>query len=130
MFQPDFAKGGGLLPAIAQDAATGEVLMLAYVNEEAWRETLRSGFATYYSRSRGKLWKKGESSGNLQRIVEVLVDCDGDTILYKVEQLGQVACHTGRISCFYRRVNPDGSIVETQNVLIDPAQIYQGKKHE
>lgn len=130
MFQPDFAKGGGLLPAIAQDAATGEVLMLAYVNEEAWCETLRSGLATYFSRSRGKLWKKGESSGNVQKIVEVLVDCDADTILYRVEQVGRVACHTGRVSCFYRRVKPDGSVEETQDVLIDPAQIYQGKHHE
>ncbi|MGE4563240.1 MAG: phosphoribosyl-AMP cyclohydrolase [Victivallaceae bacterium] len=130
MFQPDFAKGGGLLPAIAQDAVTGEVLMLAYVNEEAWRETLRSGLATYYSRSRGKLWKKGESSGNVQKIVEVLVDCDADTILYRVEQVGGVACHTGRVSCFFRRVKPDGSLEETQDVLIDPAQIYQGKHHE
>ncbi len=130
MFLPDFGKGGGLLPAIAQDAGTGEVLMLAYVNEDAWRETLQSGFAVYYSRSRRKLWRKGESSGNVQKIVEILVDCDADTILFKVEQAGKVACHTGHVSCFYRRVTPDGAIGEIRDVLVDPATIYGGKSHE
>ena len=97
----DFEKGGGLVPVIAQDHVTGEVLMLAFANKEAVTETLRSGYATYWSRSRNQLWKKGETSGNLQPIVEVLVDCDGDGLLYVVNQQG-VACHTGERSCFFR----------------------------
>ena len=104
----DFEKCGGLLPAIAQDHRTGEVLMMAYINEESWQETLKSGYATYYSRSRNQLWKKGESSGHLQVIHQILVDCDLDTVIFKVEQLGPGACHTGHRSCFYRAVTPEG----------------------
>ena len=93
MIQLDFAKGGGLLPAIAQDWKTGDVLMLAYINEEAWNETLKTGNATYWTRSRQKLWRKGEESGNVQKVKEIYVDCDADTVIFKVEQIGGAACH-------------------------------------
>ena len=99
----DFKKQSGLLPVIAQDQNTGAVLMLAYANLEAVKKTQESGFAHYWSRSRKALWKKGENSGHLQKIVEVLVDCDGDTVLYKVKQSG-AACHTGATSCFFRKL--------------------------
>ncbi len=102
----------GLMPAVAQDAATGRVLMLAWVNREAVEATLRSGFAHYWSRSRGALWKKGETSGHLQRIVDIRLDCDGDALLYRVEQTGP-ACHTNRPSCFYRQLR-DGAWVEVE----------------
>jgi phosphoribosyl-AMP cyclohydrolase len=97
---PDFSRGGGLLPAIAQDAATGEVLMLAWMNEAAFVETVRTGQAVYYSRSRGKLWFKGEQSGHVQTVRGIYIDCDADTILLKVDQQG-VACHEGYRSCFF-----------------------------
>ncbi len=99
----DFGKSGGLVPVIVQDERTGEVLMLAYVNEEALKKTLETGYAHYYSRSRKSLWKKGETSGNIQKVKRVLLDCDGDTLLYVVEQKG-VACHTGQYSCFFRTI--------------------------
>lgn len=99
----DFKKQSGLLPVIAQDENTGAVLMLAYANLEAVKKTQESGFAHYWSRSRKALWKKGENSGHLQKIMEVLVDCDGDTLLYKVKQSG-AACHTGATSCFFRKL--------------------------
>ncbi|MEC9068646.1 MAG: phosphoribosyl-AMP cyclohydrolase [SAR324 cluster bacterium] len=99
----DFKKQSGLLPVIAQDEPTGAVLMLTYANLEAVKKTQESGFAHYWSRSRKALWKKGENSGHLQKIVEVLVDCDGDTVLYKVKQSG-AACHTGATSCFFRKL--------------------------
>jgi phosphoribosyl-AMP cyclohydrolase len=102
---PNFAAGSdGLLPAIAQDAVTGRVLMLAWMNEVAFAETLATGFAVYYSRSRGKLWRKGETSGHRQRVVEIRTDCDADTILVRVEQVG-AACHEGYESCFFREKN-------------------------
>ena len=103
---PDFSVQGGLLPAIAQDATSGEVLMLAYMNRESYAETLRTGEAVYYSRSRGKLWRKGEESGHIQRVRAVYLDCDADTILLRVEQVGGAACHEGYRSCFFRRVTP------------------------
>jgi len=96
----------GLIPAIAQDAENGEVLMVAYMNAESLRRTLETGLATYWSRSRQEFWVKGQTSGNLQKVKEVRVDCDGDAILLKVEQIG-AACHTGYRSCFYRRATPD-----------------------
>lgn len=99
----DFKKGRGLVPAIAQDDQTGEVLMLAYMNKEAWEKTLATGQAYYYSRSRRKLWMKGEESGNVQRIRSIAVDCDNDTILLRIEQVGGVTCHTGTCSCFTNR---------------------------
>src|SRR5579871_6672358 len=104
----DFDKAGGLVAAIAQDWRTGEVLMIAWMNREAFEETLRTGRAVYFSRSRGKLWRKGEESGHVQQVQSVLVDCDADTILLKVDQIGGAACHTGHRSCFYRQVTPQG----------------------
>jgi phosphoribosyl-AMP cyclohydrolase len=124
MLELNFIKGAdGLLPAIAQDTATGEVLMLAYINEESWRKTLATGKAHYWSRSRGKLWLKGESSGHVQIVKEILVDCDLDTVVFKVEQLGGAACHTGHKSCFYRRVQGDTLEVQGEPVF-DPAKVY------
>ena len=108
MPEPDFEKRGGLLPAIVQDAATGQVLMVAYMNRAAWQRTLETGLATYWSTSRNSLWVKGETSGHLQHVREILVDCDQDALLIKVEQVGGVACHEGYASCFFRRVEQDG----------------------
>jgi phosphoribosyl-AMP cyclohydrolase len=108
LLMPKF-DADGLLPAIAQDARTGEVLMLAWMNAEALTRTLQSGEATYWSRSRAALWRKGESSGHIQRVVEVRVDCDQDAVLLRVEQTGP-ACHTGQRSCFYRRAGADGAL--------------------
>lgn len=102
----DFEKGGGLVPVVAQDRRTGEVLMLAYANREAVEKTLLTRLAHYWSRSRRKLWMKGETSGNIQRVVEVLVDCDNDSLIYVVEQSGP-ACHTGNRTCYFRRVELD-----------------------
>ena len=107
MIELDFAKSDGLIPAIAQDWKTGEVLMLAYINRLSWEETLKSGNATYWSRSRNKLWKKGEESGNVQKIREILIDCDDDTVIFKVDQIGGAACHTGYRTCFYRKIDGD-----------------------
>ncbi len=114
----------GLVPAVAQCAVTGRVLMQAWMNREALRLSLAEARAIYWSRSRGKLWRKGEDSGHIQRLREVRLDCDGDALLLVVEQVGGIACHTGRASCYYRRL--DGSAwVEVDPVLKDPAQIYQ-----
>lgn len=124
---PDFAKSGGLLPAIAQDAATGQVLMMAYMNPESYAETLRTGRAVYYSRSRNRLWRKGEESGNFQLVRAIYLDCDCDTILLKVEQIGGAACHEGYKSCFFRKITPGGLETEGERVF-DPAEIYGGKK--
>ena len=119
----DFDKMNGLVPAITQDADSGEVLMMAFLNPEAWRRTLETGVAHYWSRSRNKLWKKGESSGNIQQIVEIRVDCDGDCVLMRVRQVGGAACHTGYRSCFYRRVD-DGVLVTDGIRVFDPAERY------
>ena len=119
----DFDKTGGLVPAIAQDADTGEVLMLAWMNREAYEETLRTGRACYYSRSRGKLWRKGEESGHVQEVRGVFVDCDADTILLKVHQVGGAACHDGYRSCFFRQVNGDKVTVVAEKVF-DPKAVY------
>jgi len=124
MFTLDFDKAGGLVPVVAQDAATGQVLMLAWMNREAFDETLRTGRAVYYSRSRGKLWRKGEESGHVQHVREVLVDCDADTVLLKVEQVGGAACHEGYASCFFRRVE-DGELRTVAERLFDPASVYK-----
>ena len=120
---PDFTRNGGLLPAVAQDAATGEVLMVAWMNSEAYEETVRTGRAVYYSRSRGKLWRKGEESGHMQTVHGIYVDCDADTILLKVEQTG-AACHEGYRSCFVREATPNGLEVITER-LVDPADVYK-----
>jgi phosphoribosyl-AMP cyclohydrolase len=124
---PNFAKSDGLLPAIAQDADTGEVLMLAYMNPESYAETLATGRAVYYSRSRNKLWRKGEESGHVQELVGVFVDCDADTILLKVRQVGGAACHEGYKSCFFRQITPAGVQVVGERVF-DPAAVYK-KSH-
>ncbi len=123
MVSLDFAKGDGLVTAIAQDWQSGEVLMVAYINEEAWSETIKTGHAVYFSRSRQKLWRKGESSGNVQIIREILVDCDSDAVIFKVEQIGGAACHTGNRSCFFRRVDGD-HLTDVGEVIFDPEQVY------
>lgn len=115
----------GLVPAIAQDAATGRVLMLAWMNAEALARTVETGEAHYWSRSRQRLWHKGEESGHTQRIKEVRLDCDGDAVLLSIEQQGGIACHTGRERCFFRRLE-NGAWVETDPVLKDPDAIYRG----
>src|SRR5438046_4118946 len=115
----DFQKSGGLVPAIAQDAASGEVLMLAWVNQEAFEETWRAGRACYFSRSRNRLWRKGEESGHVQEVRSVFVDCDADTILLKVHQVGGAACHEGYASCFFRQVAGDQLHVIAEKVF-DP----------
>jgi phosphoribosyl-AMP cyclohydrolase len=122
--QPDFSKGEGLLPAIAQDADTGEVLMLAYMNAESYAETLATGRAVYFSRSRNRLWRKGEESGNVQQVKSIYLDCDADTILLKVHQIGGAACHEGYKSCFFRQVSPGEMRVVGQRVF-DPAAVYK-----
>jgi len=124
MFGPDFNKGKGLLPAIVQDFETNEVLMLAYVNSEAWQKTLETGKATYWSRSRNSLWVKGETSGNLQIVREILIDCDSDTLLFKVEQKGGAACHTGYQSCFYRRISGGKEEIIGKKIF-DPRDVYK-----
>lgn len=115
----------GLIPVIAQDAESGEVLMLAWRNRAALAETAARGEAVYWSRSRARLWRKGESSGHVQRVREILLDCDGDTVLLKVEQIGGIACHTGRRSCFFERLDGERWQVAAP-VLKDPAAIYGG----
>ncbi len=120
----DFEKSGGLVPAIAQDADTGEVLMLAWMNREAYEETLRTGRACYYSRSRGKLWRKGEESGHVQEVRGVFVDCDADTVLLKVRQVGGAACHEGYRSCFFRQVE-GGQLRVVAEKVFDPKAVYQ-----
>jgi len=120
----DFDKAGGLVPAIAQDADTGLVLMLAWMNREAYEETLRTRRAVYFSRSRNRLWRKGEESGNVQEVHAVYIDCDADTILLEVKQIGGAACHEGYASCFFRKVTPDGLEVVGER-LFDPATVYK-----
>ena len=124
MVQLNFSKSAdGLIPAIAQDWQTGEVLMLAYINEESWKLTLETGKATYWTRSRKKLWVKGESSGNVQLVKEILVDCDEDTVVFKIEQIGDAACHEGYRSCFFRKVEGDQLKVVGERVF-DPKDVY------
>ncbi len=122
--RPNFEKCGGLLPVIAQDDATGDVLMLAYMNEEAYAETLRSGKAVYYSRSRNKLWRKGEESGNVQLVKSIYIDCDLDTVLIRVDQIGGAACHEGYKSCFFRQVTSEGLKIVSERVF-DPKEVYK-----
>jgi phosphoribosyl-AMP cyclohydrolase len=121
---PNFAAGiDGLLPAIAQDAASGAVLMLAWMNAESYAETVASGRAVYFSRTRKKLWRKGEESGHVQHVRDIRIDCDGDTILLVVEQVGGAACHEGYQTCFYRRNTADGWQTVGERV-VDPATLY------
>ena len=124
MIELDFEKAGGLIPAIVQDHQSGEVLMMAYMNSEAWNTTLSTGRATYYSRSRKTLWVKGETSGHLQLVKEIRIDCDNDTVLLKVEQLGDAACHTGHRSCFHKKVK-NGAITIVGKPVFDPREVYQ-----
>jgi phosphoribosyl-AMP cyclohydrolase len=121
---PRFDKLGGLLPAIIQDAGSGEVLMLAFMNAEAWDLTLKTGEAHYFSRSRQTIWHKGATSGHVQRIKEIFLDCDADTLLLKVEQVGGAACHEGYASCFYRRLEGNGWQVVGAPVF-DPKEVYK-----
>ena len=124
MSGPDFDKHS-LLPVIAQDFESGDVLMLAYMNREAYDETLNTGRVCYYSRSRQKLWRKGEESGNIQEVKELFFDCDADTLLVKVNQIGGAACHEGYRSCFFRQINPATSAVNTVgDRVFDPAEVY------
>ena len=124
--QIDFDKTGGLVPAIAQDFATGTVLMLAWMNREAFEETVRTGRAVYFSRSRNRLWRKGEESGHVQEVKGIFVDCDADTVLLKVHQVGGAACHEGYESCFFREVK-DGQFVTGEEKVFDPKSVYGAK---
>jgi phosphoribosyl-AMP cyclohydrolase len=110
----------GLIPAISQDATTGQVLMVAWMNAESLAETAQTGRAVFWSRSRNRIWRKGEESGHVQRLVELRLDCDGDVLLLKVEQVGAIACHTGRASCFYRRLEHSADALASQWVSVDP----------
>ncbi|MBT3428171.1 MAG: phosphoribosyl-AMP cyclohydrolase [Gammaproteobacteria bacterium] len=116
----------GLIPAIAQDKSSGKILMLAWMNREAVSETISTGQAVYWSRSRQMLWRKGESSGHYQQIDGIYLDCDGDVLILSVEQIGGIACHTGRRSCFFRKLI-NGSWQDVESVLKDPAEIYKGE---
>lgn len=123
MLKLNFDKMGGLIPAIVQDHKTGEVLMLAFMNKDAWETTLASGKATFYSRTRQSLWIKGKTSGNLQIVKEIRIDCDDDTVLLKVEQVGGAACHTGHKSCFHKLVDGD-TIHITGKPVFNPEEVY------
>jgi phosphoribosyl-AMP cyclohydrolase len=120
----DFEKGNGFVPVVVQDADTGEVLMLAYMNRDAWLKTCQTGKATYWSRSRNELWVKGETSGHIQHVEEILVDCDSDTVLLKVRQAGGAACHMGYRSCFYRRVVNEKAEVIGERIF-KPEDVYK-----
>jgi phosphoribosyl-AMP cyclohydrolase len=120
----DFAKSGGLVPAIIQDHRTGEVLMLGFMNAQALAETQRSGQVTFFSRSRNKLWKKGESSGHVLQLRELLLDCDADALLLRVEPLGPGVCHEGYRSCFFRRLDPNGDATAIAEKTFDPSAVY------
>jgi phosphoribosyl-AMP cyclohydrolase len=124
MIEPNFAKGDGLIPTIVQDAETKEILMLAYMNRQSWEMTLKTGKATYWSRSRQELWVKGETSGHFQLLLAVFIDCDNDSILLQVKQLGGAACHTGYKSCFYRKLEGDDFVVVGEKIF-NPQEIYK-----
>ncbi|OQY55550.1 MAG: phosphoribosyl-AMP cyclohydrolase [Desulfobacteraceae bacterium 4572_88] len=124
MIRLDFEKMGGLIPAIVQDHETGEVLMLAFMDEEAWEATLSTGLASYHSRSRNELWVKGKTSGNVQQVREIRIDCDDDTVLLKVEQVGGAACHTGHRSCFYKKCE-NGAVTIVGEPVFDPKEVYK-----
>ena len=119
----DFSKLNGLIPAVVQDYQTGEVLMLAFMNNESWNKTLETGKAHFFSRSRNKLWMKGESSGNVQEVKEILIDCDEDSVVLKVNQIGDSACHTGYRSCFYRQLD-NGKIKIVSKKIFEPGERY------
>ena len=121
---PSFENAESLITAVVQDAATGQVLMVAHMNREAWDETLATGRAVYYSRARRRLWRKGEESGNIQHVREIYVDCDGDAVLLKVDQVGGAACHEGYPSCFFRQVTDDEIKIIADRVF-DPKTVYR-----
>ncbi len=121
----NFEKMDGLLPAVVQDHESGDILMVGFMNREAWETTLQTGKATFYSRTRDTLWTKGLTSGNVQLVKEIRIDCDDDTVLLKVEQVGGAACHTGHRSCFYKRVNSDQSLEVVGKPLFDPKEVYK-----
>ena len=124
---PDFSKSD-LLPVIAQDAENGDVLMLAYMNQDAWQETCRTGRVCYYSRSRDKLWRKGEESGHFQEVRDIFYDCDADTLLIRVTQHGGAACHEGYRTCFFRRLDPGtGEVSVVGDRVFDPADVYKSQ---
>ncbi|MBI5417490.1 phosphoribosyl-AMP cyclohydrolase [Candidatus Poribacteria bacterium] len=125
MINIDFDKSGGIIPVIAQDWETGEVLMLAYMNKEAWEKTQSTGKAHYFSRSRNKLWLKGESSGHVQLVKEILIDCDNDAVLLKINQIGKAACHTGYNSCFYRKIVNGEEKITKDKKIFDPEKVYK-----
>ncbi len=120
----DFSKSDGLVTAIAQDDASGEILMVAFMNEQALRKTLETGESVYFSRSRGRLWRKGEESGNTQAVKSIHIDCDGDAVLLKIEQRGGAACHTGKRSCFFRRFE-NGQWTDVGVQVFDPDEVYR-----
>jgi len=122
-YRIDFEKSGGIVPAVVQDYKTGDVLMLAYMNEEAFKTTQSTGNAHYWSRSKKRIWKKGESSGHLQIVKEIYLDCDSDTILLKVIQIGDAACHEGYRSCFYRRIEGEDAVIGIPPIF-NPSEIY------
>ncbi|MDD4091707.1 MAG: phosphoribosyl-AMP cyclohydrolase [Smithellaceae bacterium] len=124
MIEPNFNKTDGLIPAIVQDAETKDILMLAYMNRASWEATLQSGKATFWSRSRQKLWLKGESSGHVQIVKDIFIDCDEDTVLLQVEQIGGAACHTGHRSCFFRK-RKGGDFVVVGKKVFDPKEVYK-----
>lgn len=123
MIEIDFTKGNGLIPAVIQDATSSQVLMLGYMNRESWEETLRTGKVTFWSRSRQKLWLKGETSGHFQLVKEIYLDCDGDALLFKVDQIGGAACHTGYTSCFHLR-HEEGEWKIFGKKIFDPKEVY------
>jgi phosphoribosyl-AMP cyclohydrolase len=126
MTEPNFEKGNGLVPAVVQDYASGDVLMVAYMNRESWQKTLETGKAVFWSRSRKSLWLKGESSGHFQVVREVRIDCDDDTVLLKVDQIGGAACHTGHRSCFFRKMTEvAGEFVVVGEKVFDPKEVYK-----
>jgi phosphoribosyl-AMP cyclohydrolase len=125
MIPLNFAKGDGLLPAIVQDHDSGKILMLAYINESSWERTLETGEAHYWSRSRQELWHKGGTSGHVQKIKEIYMDCDQDTVLFKVEQVGGAACHTGYESCFFQKVDSNGDVTVVGEKIFDPRKVYK-----
>ena len=125
MIELDFSKGDGLLPAIAQDYRSGKVLMLAYINRESWEKSLETGEAHYWSRSRRELWHKGGTSGHVQKIKEIYADCDNDTVVFKVDQIGGAACHTGYETCFHKKVSMDGTVTIVGEKIFDPEDVYK-----
>ncbi|RJQ63429.1 MAG: phosphoribosyl-AMP cyclohydrolase [Desulfobacteraceae bacterium] len=124
MIELDYNKLNGLVPAVVQDQATGDVLMVGFMNREAWEKTLATGLATFYSRSRKTLWTKGSTSGRVQRVKEIRIDCDNDSVLLKVEQVGGAACHTGHRSCFYRSFE-NGKVTVDGSPVFDPKEVYR-----